>query len=291
MRKKDAYLILAHKTDYCFIKLLKLLDSDYCDIYIHMDKKDKDFIEDDIKKIVKKSNIYFIKRQKCNWGGFSLVRAELNLLKEAKKNEYRYYHLISGQDLPLKSQREISKFFEKNDSLYIDIQSEKFKFSERIMYYYPFQEFLGRKSITSVCGKVITKVCIMLQKLLKIDRINEKNFQKGNQWFSITNDFVKYIIENENIINKMFNNTFCSDELFIQTVLINSPFKDKVFSKKYNDPICTLKRNIDWNRGNPYVWKNDDFNELINSDALFARKFDSNTDKEIIDNIYNYIRR
>ena len=290
MKQKDAYLILAHKSDYCFYKLIESLDSDYCDIYIHMDKKNKKFVEEDIKKIVKKSNVYFVKRQNCNWGGFSLVKAELTLLKEAVKNDYRYYHLISGQDLPLKSQKEIYEFFGKNNLLYIDIQQEKFNFQDRVKYYYPLQDVLGRKTITNIFYKLIAKCCFKFLKLIKVNRIKGKCFQKGNQWFSITNDFAKYIVENEKNIKKMFKNTFCSDELFIQTMLINSSFKDKLYSNVYNEPKESIKRNIDWNRGGPYVWKKEDYEELINSDTLFARKFDSEQDREIIDLICKHVK-
>ena len=48
-------------------------------------------------------------------------------------------------------------------------------------------------------------------------------------------------------------------------------------------------RLIDWNRGNPYVFKSSDFEELIKSDMLFARKFDCSVDKQIIDKIYSFI--
>ena len=47
-------------------------------------------------------------------------------------------------------------------------------------------------------------------------------------------------------------------------------------------------RAIDWTRGSPYEWKVSDFDELINSNKLFARKFtDSNID--LILKIKNYI--
>ena len=32
-------------------------------------------------------------------------------------------------------------------------------------------------------------------------------------------------------------------------------------------------RKIDWSRGNPYVWQENDFEELVNSPCLWARKF------------------
>lgn len=50
-------------------------------------------------------------------------------------------------------------------------------------------------------------------------------------------------------------------------------------------------RYIDWTRGNPYVWKIEDYNRLINSDYLFARKFDEKISKNIIDKIYNTLNK
>ena len=39
MIKKHAYIILAHKDDYTFYSLLKMLDHEKNDIFIHMDAK------------------------------------------------------------------------------------------------------------------------------------------------------------------------------------------------------------------------------------------------------------
>jgi len=49
-------------------------------------------------------------------------------------------------------------------------------------------------------------------------------------------------------------------------------------------------RHIDWNRGLPYVWHKNDYNELINCNDLFARKFSSEVDRDIIDLIYNQLK-
>ena len=48
-------------------------------------------------------------------------------------------------------------------------------------------------------------------------------------------------------------------------------------------------REIDWNRGRPYIWRTDDFDTLISSEKLFARKFDERADSTIIDKIVNRI--
>lgn len=288
---KDAYLILAHKTDYTFNTLIELLDDEKNDIYIHMDKRNKEFNEQNIKDKIKKGNVYFVERIRCNWGGFSLVKAELNLLKESTKRSYRYYHLISGQDLPLRSQTEIYNFFkENNGKQFIGFQEEKFNFQKRVKYYYPFQEILGRKTKKGY-GKLINKATLKIQDIFKIYRNKNINFQKGTQWVSITDDFAKYVVNKEKEINKIFKKTCCSDELVIQTLFINSEFKNDLYSNKYNDQKSTIKRYIDWNRGTPYVWRKEDFNELINSEALFARKFDENVDKEIITLIKKYLSK
>ena len=125
-----------------------------------------------------------------------------------------------------------------------------------------------------------------IQKHLKINRLknNKLTFRKGANWFSITNDLVEYVLSNEKFINKIFKYSNCADELFLQTLVFNSKFKNKVYNK-YNDEHKNIKRHIDWVRGEPYVFQYDDLNELKNSDCFFARKFSSKVDKKIIDNI------
>ena len=79
--------------------------------------------------------------------------------------------------------------------------------------------------------------------------------------------------------------------MFLQTLLYNSEFKENLYNKNYNnDYTNSICRYVDWNRGNPYVFMKEDFNELINSDCVFARKFDEKIDKEIIEKLYDYIK-
>ena len=53
-------------------------------------------------------------------------------------------------------------------------------------------------------------------------------------------------------------------------------------------PTVPDTRHIDWERGsnnNPYVFRESDYKELMNSTALFARKFDLNIDKKIVEKL------
>ena len=56
-----------------------------------------------------------------------------------------------------------------------------------------------------------------------------------------------------------------------------------------DDDYRSCLRLIDWNRGTPYVFRDEDFDVLINSEMLFARKFDWNVDKKIIKRICSFL--
>src|SRR5699024_4918583 len=115
------------------------------------------------------------------------------------------------------------------------------------------------------------------------------NFQKGTQWVSINKDLVEYILENKNWIKKTFKYTLCADELFIHTLVFNSKFKDTLYQGGFNNDFKSIMRFIDWNRGKPYIFLSENFDELINSPYVFARKFNSEVDREIVEKIYEHI--
>lgn len=282
---KHAYLILAHNNFYTLKVLLKLLDNENNDIYIHIDKKTRNVPKEEILSVVQKSNLHWVTPIKTYWGHLSLVNAELKLIKTAILNgEYEYLHLISGVDLPLKKQSEIHKFFEDNKGKeFVGFSNFKNNYEDRVKYYYWLQKYEKNSKITAKLQEILTK----FQKILKVNRLKNSNIniQKGCQWVSITGDFAKYIIKQEKWIQKFFANTNCSDELLMQTILINSPFAKNIYNK--NDEYKSCLREIDWERGSPYVWKKEDKDILLSSNNIFARKFDENVDKEIMKIIMN----
>lgn len=289
---KHAYLIMAHNNFEILEKTLKLLDDERNDFYIHIDKKVKNFDFEKFKSFIRKSKIFFTDRIDVKWGHFSQIQCELILLKEATKNNYSYYHLISGVDMPIKPKNEIYNFFENNKGKeFINFQSKIYneKFNNRFNVYHLFPNS-SRSKLKKILI-LIEKFSLLLQKLLKVNRIKKMSikFQKGDNWFSITDNFAKYILEKEHWIKNAFKFTSCCDEIFLQTLIINSFFQENLYNKEFdNNSIYSIKRYIDWNRGTPYIFRKEDFNNLINSEALFARKFDLNIDKEIVDMIFKY---
>lgn len=289
MSCKYAYLILAHKYGQQLITLLRMLDDNNNDIYVHIDKKTKDFPFDLVKDVCKRSYIYFVDCINVQWGGYSLVRAELSLLKAATQNrEYEYLHLISGEDLPIKRQDEIRHFLAENKGKeFICFDSDIFEDTDRVSYWYFLQELIG-KSNRSRYAFLLSKIqetSVKLQKRLSIKRNTEVHFRKGAQWFSITDDLARYVVGHEDEIERQYRYTKCADEIFLQTLVYNSPFYQQVYSLDYNNSCHAMLRLIDWKKGNPYIYRNHDFEELIHSEELFARKFDDKVDFEIIEAI------
>lgn len=287
--KKHAFLIIAHKDDYVLQSLIKTIDDERNDIYILVDKKTKRFNRDKIANTARKSEIIFVPSLKIYWGGYSLVKAEMKLFECARKyGEYTYYHLLSGVDLCIKNQNYIHDFFMRNErKLFIDynkddVWNEEIKI--RIKYYH-IQA--GRSLLLQKFNGFLRA----LQKLLGINRLKNSSMiiKGGSNWASLPQDFVDYVLSQKNSIYKMFGKTLCADEIFLQTLAYNSPFKNRIFEPNGN--IAQNVRAIDWQRGgdSPYIYEEDDYNELLNSEALFARKFLYNDDNKIVDKILDYL--
>ncbi len=286
---RHAYLIMAHSNFDYLIKLIKSLDDTRNDIFIHIDKKANFTDFDLLKREINFSSVYYIKQRNVKWAAFSGILCEIDLLKEAtNRGKYDYYHLLSGSDMVIKTQNEIHQFFDHNKGIEFvafDEQQIAAQYLDRIKYYYFFQDVYGRnrKNIFLVALYVIDIILLSIQKFLKINRLKEVNieFQKGTNWFSITHDFAKYVLQQEKWIYKTFQYSLSGDELFLQTILINSDFRENLRQpKKLEDN--TNMRLIDWSRGKPYTWRKEDYDILANSNMFYARKIDPNVDDEII---------
>lgn len=110
---KHAFLIIAHNEYPILEVLLSMLDDERNDIYLHIDKRAVALYQKIKGFKTKKAGFYLIEKSiKVYWGDISLVKAEYLLFETALKNgTYVYYHLLSGTDLPIKSQDYIHEFF------------------------------------------------------------------------------------------------------------------------------------------------------------------------------------
>ncbi len=162
---------------------------------------------------------------------------------------------------------------------------------ERMSLYHPLQDKLlrGKKAHPTVLAE---RAILFAQRALRFDRLRGKDvlLGKGPQWFSITEGLARYMLDYEKHGLGFFESCFCGDELFPQTVIANSPFMDNIWrGPQPNDNDAAL-RLVDWERGLPWTWAIGDLETIRNSENLFARKFDSGQDGEIIQAVAELVR-
>lgn len=268
---KHAFMIIAHNQFEILESQIQILDSYNNDFYVHIDKKVKKDLSY-LKNLTKKSRVYFVDSINVQWGKYSQIECELILLEAAAPKHYDYYHLLSGVDMPIKTIAQIDSFFEQNagkEFIHFDSPNVTSLVRDRIAKY---NICPGRKQ----WQKQFNGLFVKIQNLFGCDRLKNLTWKvmKGANWFSITDSLVQDIVANSRLLRKVFKYSFCGDEVFIQTYVYNSRFKDKLYYCNYDDNYDACMRYIDWKRGNPYVFCLSDFNDLLNCKYMFARKFD-----------------
>jgi len=286
LQTRHAYLVLAHRNWSQLATLLQLLDHPLNDIYLHIDKSSQGCDAAALQASVRQGTLTIQSRFRPAWGSEALVDATLLLLATASATPHTYYHLISGMDLPLRSQDEIHAFFTKAENAeFVDFKAETVSsdlLRDRLQTYHFMQNARQRYPFV----RKLDDVSLRLQSMLQVNRLKccTVRFQKGSQWFSITQAFAEYCLAHAAEYRRYFRFSKCSDELFIQTLLQNSTFLANRFSREYDDEHATM-RFIDWDRGtssSPYVFRSEDYDRIRLSGMLFARKFDERVDAEII---------
>lgn len=291
MIKKHAYLIIAHDNFDILEKQFKLLDDERNDLYVHIDAKCQNFDFDYYKNLISKGTITLIPSIDVKWGDWTQVIVELNLLEAACQQEHAYYHLISGVDLPIKTQNYIHEYFNQNGGVQYVGFIHNHNNMDRIKYYHfvNTRESFHEMTFVRKLQYLMNTVLVQAQKVIRINRLRKYNLKvgKGSNWFSITHEFAKYVVRQRDFILTLCKYSTCADEIFLQTLLINSPFYLKQYDEyQYNSNL----RLIDWKRGNPYTFTKEDYEMIMNSDAIFARKFSESKDKDIVNAIYEYIK-
>jgi hypothetical protein len=109
-----------------------------------------------------------------------------------------------------------------------------------------------------------------------------------SSWFTATHEFVefalKYFHYNPDYL-RFLNTMWGPDEFAFNSLIMNSQFKENLADGNL--------RYIDWSEGkaNPKTLLIDDLNDLMKSGKFLARKFDSQVDQQIIDEVLKVISK
>ena len=270
-----AFLIICNSEPIVLSRLVKILSKPNHHFFIHIDKKYNELSKFD--QLRNTPNVTILnKRVKVNWGGRSQIKATLELIKEARKRnvpQYDYYHLISGADFPCVNNDTFDHFFEINNGmsyLSYDKKQNKDLCCYRMNHYHLLDQFDIRNNKRLWIKDILEN---LLEHLFK--RRESYNWQKGANWFSlhltVINYIMNYISSNPNYYRR-FAYTECCDEIFFHTLLYDHIHKLNIITS-------TNLRYIDWSptkevNSLPAILDSNDYNNIINSGALFCRKID-----------------
>ena len=300
------YLILAHKNPLQLSRMIERLDDGASKFFIHLDAKTP--IEP-FAACLEGAHIRFIEpRERCVWGDFSIVRATIHLMEAASK-EQGVFILMSGQDYPIQSQGYINAFLESNkgfDFIEIEPLEEKWKpkmVKDKLEHYHILHsEERGHSNCyapfrhCSVFQKVRT-----LMHLLK-GRLSRKNFRllcslpkrvapferqyAGSQFWAFSERtfyaVLHYIREHKATLEEYYKYTSSPDEVYFHSVLMHLVAKDSTIKLKEQITYVNYFR-----KNNVFV--TEDFDKLTSAKGkLFARKFDTDIDIEILNKLDSY---
>jgi hypothetical protein len=274
---KVAYLILAHHAPEMLAALIAALDKPKSQVFVHIDRK-TDITP--FKELLADKCIFVTPRINVSWGSFSIVQATINLLEAAlSTNNFDYYCLLSGCDYPVKPVRAFEAHLTTHaGNEYMSSQNMNKlppKFKKRYTGFFLFEnrsEFIKRLNFG------ITKIQRLFYK--RKPYANRSMFN-GAQWWALTGACVKYIMDfitaHPDYIS-YFKYTHIPDTSFFQTLVMHSPYVSKVQNDSLRHIVFENEK-----IPHPKIWTMDDKDELLQSPAYFARKFDLATDSGIVD--------
>lgn len=288
---RHAVIIMAHG---CWNMLYNIVChfSRECDVFIHIDAR-SDVSDDVLLRISSLPQVKGLYRKyKIHWGGFSILRCEMFLLREAiNKSDAGYFHLISGQDYPVRPLSRFLEFFNECGGFdymqYAHLPHPRWEGNTfvRFQYFYPYDWLKDGKRSRPFVRRFVS----FQRKHLFKRRIPDSfdHLYGSSQWFSICRDSVASLLDYTRkspfLYWRMWM-TFAPEESYIATVLVNLKGRNRVAS--------TNKRFIRWqyeNGNRPANLGPEHFRMLLEKEYFFARKMSGPKSMDLIKLIQRYL--
>lgn len=292
MRK--AYLIMAHKNPKQVHRLISRLVDGESEFFIHIDKK----VDFSPFLILKEFGpiVYFLERFDASWGRSGLIQPFLAGLRAVKKSSTAFQRIIllSGQDYPIKSNKEINDFLKfSTHSVFIKYfpipNYQKWPGNDRGGWYRVDKYYMGSRWYQVLCSKTLNLLSTYLP-LFKRKIPNKMKPFAGETWCIIDMYALDYIV---NFIKKhpeyltFHKYTYVADEIFLPMIIGNTKDQRLLNSIQNSENRFTI-----WDKpgsAHPKILCKHDLPAIIQSDDLFARKFETNVDEDVLNLIDDLI--
>lgn len=301
MMHYKVYLILVHKKPKQLGQLISILDDNRSLFFVHVDKK----IDLNIfKNLNEFENCQLVKKRESGvWGGFGIVQGTLNGIVEIRDymkhiHPDNPYHciILSGEDLPMKSNEFLNQFFSNNlGNSFIPHWKLPYQywwnggmFRFENCYFFDYQKY---KYLNRVVNKIVKK--LKLKFLIPLSRLN-KHFPNlelygSSQWMILSHTLIEKLNTEKNefkTLKRIFKTVLLPDETFLITYILN--FLEIEVSRIKNQPTHLIQ--FKGNKNNPEYLSIIDLKLNNNQNLLFARKFDQHKNPESMDYLKNQIK-
>ena len=263
-----AYLITSYNNFQVLQTLIGYLDDQRNDIYVHFDKR--------VSKIpelnTEKSRLFIIdKRIDVRWGTYSQIQSYFELYRESNKyGPYDFYHLISGTTLPVKTQDYLHSYLERYRGASLvrfwkkDDGESEFKI-RRI--HFLIDNFQSKNVFLRWITQHIWTLNMFIQVKLGIRINKDEDLVKTDSWVSLSESAVAYLLIHEDEIHQRYRFSFAGDEYYVASELKKDASQILISCQNL------LFVNFPTNEPHPIDLNNEDYQRLINTEYLFARKF------------------
>jgi hypothetical protein len=273
---KLAYFIAAHRNPSQIRRLLQAIYRPEHYYLLHIDKSSPAECHATVDELCQTySNVHVLPSRYIWWGGFSVVQANLDAMEYMLHlaDDWQFFMNLSGQDFPLVSQENLVAYLESwqaaNFVEYFDpaaVWGDARRRKRQLGVELPF-----RKGVF-----IVPKLQVNTDFLL-----GDATWYGGSAWVMLNRAACMYLTDKPRTRNyRLFaRHRYFPDEFFIPTAIMNSPLRDTVINDN--------RRQISWDNvsARPKVYTLDDYDELAQSNAFFARKFETTVDAAILDRL------
>jgi hypothetical protein len=276
------YLILSYKRPRQVARLVDRLDDANALFLIHVDAKTEDAsFFPHLESTMRRENVFMVPRVKVEWGRFGHVEATLRGIELAFREapQFDYVGLLTEADYPIKPPSTIERVLaERSGTCFIQhrpLPRADWGNSDGGLERIERRWFRWRGRWVCLPTR---RFPFPPKRTLPLDLVP----YQGTSYWWLPRDALRYVREfmaANAAYRRFFRSVLVPDESFFQTILPNSPWRDRTVE----DDL----RYVDWTAGghHPAVLTVSDLPKLAASDALVARKFDEEVDSQVLDRI------
>lgn len=265
----QAFVITAYQSPSYLTDLVNRITTDGDHAYVHIDTKSS--ITPEELKLTNPDRVHLYKKYSINWGSYNHLAAIIFLLQQLPDN-IEYVHIISGQDIPIRSPRQFTNKFHNCKQSFMTVTplaKTSTSIRRRLEGYNLFPNADSRKPIFRAVNQAVWAI----RHILHIDnhKIGEfTNIYKGMIWASLPYEQIEYVlgyIQSHRKFIKRLKHTLLPEEFFLQTILMNSKFRDAIVPNNLHYTVWKKKHG-----SIPAILDEEDYGGIMGSECFFARK-------------------